>query len=417
MKLLLVVLVAFLAGNVYSQSVKSEDVKYTYVKLPTNPVQSKVSNYQSMITSSSEAENAKILSQFEKDKALAEADYQRELAEYPAKAKTADEKYEKEMAAYNAKSTATKVIEKQLLNENSKPVKEYVAQPYRRTIAQPILKSSYDYPSLAATYLKLDGFNKSAENAIFYLVNIQGFEHAQPMIKSETKKEVSRVNNVTTTNDVTYYYVEFTYRNPMSVRVTSPTNQELLFVAPTELSEYKTYKSTSAKSYPSSDFSALLKTTEESILRDNLTFINHLVNDKIGYENTARETSLDYIKSKNEEYTDFNEAYNNAMAGLKTLVSNEVSAKQKLTSAVEKWNELLKESDIENKKARIDKDATIAIYFNLLECYFALRNSVDAEKIISELEKIDISNREKKLKEKYVSLYQDLTIRKTANGI
>ena len=36
----------------------------------------------------------------------------------------AGEFYDKEMEAYNSKSTAAKVIERQLLNENSKPVKD-----------------------------------------------------------------------------------------------------------------------------------------------------------------------------------------------------------------------------------------------------------------------------------------------------
>lgn len=401
----------------FGQNLKSEDIKYNYSKLPTNPIQPRVANYMSSMSSSSDEENAKMLAQYEKDKAQAEADYQREMAEYPGKVKAADEKFEKEMAAYNEKSLAKKIVEKQLLNENTKPVKDYVPQPYRRTVPQPNVKTSYDYPSLAATYLKLDGFSKLPDNALSYHVNMQGFEHSQPMVKTEVKKEATRINNVSTVADVTYYFVEFTYRNPMSVRVANAANQEIYFVAPTELSEYKTYKSTSTKTSPSSDYAAILKTVEEKVLKENLTFINHLVNDRIGYEITPRETSLDYIKSKNDEYNDYNDAYNNALAGLKTLITNEESAKQKLALAVEQWNTILKESDIYNKKARIDKDVTTAIYFNLLECYFALRNNTEAESILSILERMDISNRDKKLKEKYVTLFMDLAGRKNANGL
>lgn len=409
--------ISLMAGTLLGQSVKSEDLKYNYSKLPTNPLQPRVANYQSSLSSSSDEENAKLLAQYEKDKAQAEADYQREMSEYPGKVKAADEKFEKEMAAYNEKSLTKKIVEKQLLNENTKPVKEYVPQPYRRTIPQPNVKTTYDYPSLAATYLKLDGFNKLSDNALSYHVNMQGFEHSQPMIKTEVRKEATRVNNVSTTADVTYYFVEFTYRNPMSVRVVNAANQEIYFVAPTELSEFKTYKSTSTKTSPSYDHSAILKSVEEKVLKENLTFINHLVNDRIGYEITPRETSLDYVKSKNDEYADYNDAYNNALAGLKTLTTNEESAKQKLTLAVEQWNTILKESDLDNKKARIDKDVTTAIYFNLLECYFALRNNTDAETVLSILERMDISNRDKKLKEKYVTLFLDLAGRKNANGL
>jgi len=321
------------------------------------------------------------------------------------------------LAAYNDKSLAKKILEKQLLNENTKPVKDYVPQPYRKNVSKPNVKTSYDYPSLAATYLKLDGYNKLSDNALSYHVNMQGFEHSQPSVKTEVRKEATRVNNVSTTADVTYYYVEFTYRNPMSVRVANSLDQEIFFVAPTELSDFKTYKSTASKTYPSTDYIALFKTVEDKVLKENLTFINHLVNDKIGYEVTLRETSLDYVKSKGDEYSDFNEAYNNAEAGFKTLVTNEETAKSKLKMAIDQWTKILGESDLTNKKARIDKDITVAIYFNLIECHFALRNVAEAEAILSALERMDIPNRDKKLKEKYITLFLDLAGRKTANGI
>jgi hypothetical protein len=417
MKINFFVVFFILGGIVFGQNIKSEDLKYNYVKLPTTPIQPRVANYQSSLSSASDEENAKILAQYEKDKAQADADYDREMAEYPVKVKAADEKYEKAMAEYNDKSLAKKILEKQLLNENTKPVKDYVPQPYKRNVSKPDIKTVYDYPSLASTYLKLDGFSKGTDNALSYHVNMQGFEHSQPAVKTEIKKEAKVVNGTSTTADVTYYWVEFTYRNQMSVRVANAANQDIYFVAPTELAEFKTYKTTSSKTAPSSDYAALFRTVEEKVLKDNLTFINHLVNDRIGYEITERETSLDYVKSKKDEYQDVTDAYNDQLLGLKSLITNETVAKEKLNKAAAQWLTILKESDVANKKARIDKDVTISIYFNLLECYFPLRNNADAEMILSTLERMDISNRERKLKEKYAALFLDLSGRKVANGL
>ena len=417
MKINLFVVFFILGGVVFGQNIKSEDLKYNYVKLPTTPIQPRVANYQSSLSSASDEENAKILAQYDKDKAQADADYDREMAEYPVKVKAADEKYEKAMAEYNDKSLAKKILEKQLLNENTKPVKDYVPQPYKRNVSKPDIKTVYDYPSLASTYLKLDGFSKGTDNALSYHVNMQGFEHSQPAVKTEIKKEAKVVNGTSTTADVTYYWVEFTYRNQMSVRVANAANQDIYFVAPTELAEFKTYKTTSSKTAPSSDYAALFRTVEEKVLKDNLTFINHLVNDRIGFEITERETSLDYVKSKKDEYQDVTDAYNDQLLGLKSLITNETVAKEKLNKAAAQWLTILKESDVANKKARIDKDVTISIYFNLLECYFPLRNNADAEMILSTLERMDISNRERKLKEKYAALFLDLSGRKVANGL
>ena len=413
---ILLLLIAFTV-SLKAQNIKSDDITYSFVKLPSKPVMPKVENYYSTITSAYEAENNKLTAQFEADKARAEADYQREMSEYPVKLKAADDKYAKEMEAWNQKSTASKIVEKQLLNENNRPVKDYVANPYRRTISPPVLKTSYDYPSLAATYLRIDGYKKADINALSYAVTLQGFEHSQPTIKSEVKKEVSRVNNVSTTYDVTYYYIEYTYRHPMSVRVANANNQEIIYLAPMELTAYKTYKSTSSKVAPSSDFSGLIRTSEEAILKENLTFINHLVNDQIGFEVTPRTTSLDYVKSKNDAHADVMEAYNNQMTGLKSLTVNETLATQKLNVAIEAYTKILLESDLLDKKARIDKDVTVSIYFNMLEAYFALRKTTEAEAIMATLSQLDLSNREKKFKEKYAEAFLDLTNRKAVNGL
>ena len=121
MKTFLSLLVISIALNIFSQNIKSEDLKYNYVKLPSTPIQPRILNYQSYLSSSSDEENAKILAEYEKAKAQADADYDREMAEYPMKVKAADEKYEKAMAEYNDKSLAKKILEKQFLNDLPHP--------------------------------------------------------------------------------------------------------------------------------------------------------------------------------------------------------------------------------------------------------------------------------------------------------
>jgi hypothetical protein len=72
---------------------------------------------------------------------------------------------------------------------------------------------------------------------------------------------------------------------------------------------------------------------------------------------------------------------------------------------------------VNDKKARIDKDITTAIYFDLLECYFATRNVTEADAVFKELGKLDLSNRDKKQKEKMEELFFDLNNRKAVNGL
>jgi hypothetical protein len=415
--LFVAIALAFNSFQSFAQSVKGESITYSYVKLPSNPVKPRPAFYQSFVTAAYEVENQKLLAQFEADKAQAEADYQREMAEYPNRLKAADDKYAKEMEAWNAKSTASKIVEKQVLNENNHPVKDYVAQPYRRTINPPVLKTSYDYNALASTYLFIDGIEKGPNNALNYTVTLQGFDATPAKIVTEQKTEVSIVNNVKTTNNVNYYHIEFTYRHPMSFKVANATNQEIYAAAPAEFTEYKLYKGAATKTQPSMDVSAALKAMEDKCLQDNLKVINHMVNDRIGFEKTDETFELYYVKSKNESHNDIQDAYNAAQLGFKMLTTNEAQAKIKLEEANAIWKKALEESDIENKKARIDKDVTIAIYFNLLESYFALRNIAEADVILQTLGRMDISNRDKKQREAYEQAYLDLKLRMAANGL
>ncbi len=417
MKKTTLILALALGLNAFAQSVKGEQLTYTYVKLPTNPVQPKPAFYQAFVNAAYEVENQKLLDQFEKDKAQAEADYQREMAEYPNRLKAADDKYAKEMEAWNAKSTASKILEKQVLNENNHPVKDYVAQPYRRTVSPPVLKTTYDYNSLASTYLKIDGLEKGSNNALNYTVTLQGFEATPARIVSEVKKETTVANGASSTKDVTYYHLEFTYRHPMSFRVSNAANQEIYAAAPAEFTEFKTYKSTAAKTQPSTDASAAIKAMEDKCLQENLKIINHMVNDRIGFERTEETFELYFVKSKNESHNDILDAYNAATLGFKMLATNEAQGKAELDKAIAIWKKALEESDITNKKARIDKDVTIAIYVNLLEAYFALRNTNEADVILQTLGRMDLSNRDKKQVEAYQKAYLDLKLRMAANGL
>jgi hypothetical protein len=417
MKTSLLLFTLIFSGFLFSQSVKGEDITFTYVKLPSNPITPKPTNYLSYVTASYEAENQKLLTQFEADKAQAEADYQREMAELPNKQKASDEKYEREMKAWNEKSTASKIIESKVLNENNRPVKDYVPQPYRRSVSAPAIKTAYDYNSLASTYLHIDGFEKGSNNSMIYTVTLQGFESTAPRVVSEVKKEVSRVNNVSTTSDVTYYHLEFTYRHPMSFRVSNANNMEIYAASPAELTEFKTYKGPATKTSPSTEITAMLKTMEDKILQDNLTAINHMVNDRIGFEKTDRKTEIFYVKSKNESHNDILDAYNAATLGFKLFGTSEEQGTLKLNEAINLWKTALLESEIDNKKARIDKDVTIALYYNLLEAYFILRNTTDADGILTTMGRMDLSNRDKKDLEKYNELYLNLKLRKAANGL
>jgi hypothetical protein len=399
----------------FSQKIKSEAVSYSYVQLPLTPLSKNITNYQSSIFAVYEAENQRKNEAYEAEMAVAEAEYQKELALYPAQVKAAEDTYANEMAEWEKKSLAEKVLEKQLLNENSKPVKQIPSAPYKRYVAKPTLQRSYDYTALAGTYLTLGGFSNLPTDAVKIEVTLNGFDYTRPVQLSEIKKEVSYVNGASTSTNVAYYHVEFSYRHSMSVKVTLPDGKELFYLSPQELNTYKVYKSAESKSMQYSNEEQLVQMFEEKILQDNLKFIGDLVNDRIGFKPTDRVGNLSYIKSKDDTYSDLMRAFNEATSALKNLKDDEVVASTKLLGVIQTYQQALFESDLTNKKARIDKDVTTMIHFNMMEIYFALKDVTAAENTLSALNGLDLSNSDRKEKEAYEKQIVDLKKRIAAN--
>jgi hypothetical protein len=306
-------------------------------------------------------------------------------------------------------------VEKEVLGESNKPVKTLPSEPRMAYVQEPDLKTSYDYKALANSYLQLDGYENKSENAVNILVTFYGFDYTQPHAMTLQKDMVRSGSGPTQTYKATYYYTEFSYRHPMSVKVAEPGGKEILNLTPQELNTYKIYKTSETQTPQQINQQMLIKTYEEKILQQNLVFINNLLNDTYGYQRTLRKTELYYVKSKDDLYKDLLVAFNDASSGLKTLLDNASDAKGKLQSALQVWNAALQESDPKNKKARIDKDVTIAVCFNMLEGYFALGNSIGAEKIFNVLNGIDLSSRDRKLKEEYEALFNDFKKRVAAN--
>ena len=187
-----------------AQNIKDETVEYKYIKLPLNPVPAGISNYQSTIVAPYEVDNKKKKDDYEAEKKRAEDDYQNEKAAYPAKVKEAEDKFTREMEAWKKKSLGEKVLEKQVLGENNKPIKQLPYQPYLKTVPSPELKTSYDYPVVASTYLILDGFTNKPEDAVKIDVTLYGFDYTEPRQLSEQKNVASYANGQTSTGSATF---------------------------------------------------------------------------------------------------------------------------------------------------------------------------------------------------------------------
>nr|WP_315422861.1 hypothetical protein [uncultured Pedobacter sp.] len=400
-------------STVKAQKLKTEEIAYSYSRLPSTAIKN-VKHYQVTFEPAYEAKNKELLEEYRQKKKEAQEKYRNDVAAYSTLVKAANERYEKAMADYNKKTLGAKIVEKSLL-DNSKPKKEVIQQPYMENIAPPKLQASYDYKTVADTYIQLDGYEKNPADALKIIVLLYGFDYTIPRTINEEQERQSFGDGKSSSYKVTLYHTEFSYRYPMAVKVYTPQGSEILSITPPELNSYKIYKSANTDRPVEINGELLIKTHQEKVLQENLGFINNLLNDKFGYSTVNKTATLYYIKNGDADYADLTTAFNEASSGLLMLQQDRSTGVEKLKKACDIWNTALKESDISNKKSRINKDVTIGIYFNLLESYFAIGDAAAGQNTLGKLNTLSLSNTERVTKLGFDKLFSELKKRQSQN--
>jgi hypothetical protein len=398
-------------GTSYAQKLKTEFIKYSYKRPPALPITG-ITHYQVSLQPAFEGRNVELLKEYNQQRTEAEIKYRNDLNAWAVQVKAANERYDRDLAEYNKKSLGTKVAEKAML-DNRKPVRQFIPKPYMETVQKPELQSTYDYSVVGNTYIRLDGYENMPANALKIQVLLYGYDHTQPRTMDEERSNLSIGGGRASTTKSVLYHTEFSYRYPMAVKVYTPDGKELLNVTPPELNSYKIYQSPATDMPTKINAELLLKTAQEKVLQDNLQFINHLLNDKYGYTSVDRNISLYYIKGGDDGYTDLTTAFNEASSGLLMLEQDATLAKVKLQKACALWGTAIKEADMNNKKARINKDIATGIYFNMLEAYFAQGNVPDGQNILEKMNSMSMSNSDRRLKLEYEMLFAELKSRQS----
>jgi hypothetical protein len=162
-------LLAFLLPSVavMAQKIDDHEVEFDYVRLPKNPAAKATKTYSSEVVLAYEVP---ILA----EQAKAQQEYDAALNDFPgfvkaeeARHKERVDKYNADMAAWKEKSVASKIVEKELLHENNKPVDPGPfyppTKPYLRVVPH---EKIFSKDMLNSTYLKLDGCTARARQRL-----------------------------------------------------------------------------------------------------------------------------------------------------------------------------------------------------------------------------------------------------------
>ena len=128
-----------------------------------------------------------------------------------------------------------------------------------------------------------------------------------------------------------------------------------------------------------------IKMLEDKAVTDNLKEINDFINDNYGFRSVERKTEIFTVKEKKHTYQDYKLAYISASEGYSKLVSESEVGFKKLNEAIAMWETALEESDVDNKKARINEKVTLVTYYNLADAYIHTNQFDKANNVMNQL--------------------------------
>lgn len=394
-----------LAGVAQAQNINRQSITFKYTRLPMVPINDGSNQYS--------VEAIMTYQQRSQDSA---AWYEQQKKNYFTQMESALEAWNVQRAnAQRAYYTQLSQYETQVNSGNTTAVAPVAPQyfPFTYNVPWPkkpmVLKEIN--PSSVTAAVNILGMKQSAGYPVKITLTWEGFE------KGTIKEEKQG------TGAATKYRFVIMYRHPVSCKAEFPGKGIVLNEKIQNTEEFRFFRTQEFKTR--GEFQLWWLDNEEKFwqerqdqaILDNVSGINTFLNDKFGYVEMTRKTDLFTIKSKDFDYSDYQKAFQAAQDGMSKIQYKDKQAevKLKLQEAADIYNKALAESDLNNRKARIDKHVTAATYVNLAEVYVWLGDWSNAEITIGKAENIDIGKYNRECRE-LKGILADRKIRAQANG-
>ena len=386
-----------------AQDIDYNDLKFDYIQLPMKPLQDRsIKNSQSKVVLKYMDDINAAKGSYQDRVRKAEEDYQKAMEFYYVQLKLADDQYNKEMEEWNKKSLA----EKLLLGDKNKPQKKYIAQPYKQMPVEQKYQKSFDTDMLASKYFKVEGFN-NAPGGLVITVKLLGFDSQEPELQTSTVNTVNAQKQQVT---ITKYKYLVKYKHPVgySAELFGNVIHEDYPVETTNYSSIVTQEfdnQGSLQSWWNGAKDGFIANLQERVMNENCQKLGTMISDMFGYRKINYATELMTVDEK-KNYDDIKEAYTAAIAGYSALVNDQTKAAAipNLRKAIDIWENAMKESNIESRKARIDRGVTKGLLVNLQQAYMWIDEYDKSDACYQKLMALDPDNTNKKRAERIKAL-------------
>jgi len=359
MKYFSLITLLVLASYIHSQSIKDNKVSINYIQLPKKKVDQSISTFFTIYKDSYNNHNNRQLSIYQFKVDSAEADQQAKITAW-------QELYNFKKEAYLASLSTWKqnAVKEIVTTKPVEPIWPKYPEPY--FLFPPTLTKPYN-------------------ELMSKTVNIAGYSNGNSGIEIEIDNlglEILSVKGKYTAQNKSYI-VTAKYKMPVIIKTSFNGNilvqkqyhnnigNHIIFNGKTEY-DYEIWKINIKK-----ENKDIWLSLQRNLWNSALDNIKSVLNSEIGYPNKKENTEIYVVKKFQEfSYDKLLEALTFAQTGYAAMAldRNKATAKKSLKMAIDIWEKELEETDLQNKKSRINAKISGLISANLADAYFWMEN-------------------------------------------
>lgn len=380
----LTLLCLLFCSHMFAQNIDDNFVTFNYTQLPLINIEENYRSYGFEVMTDVEDANSDSTQMYQMRLDMAVASYQKEMETWLSK-----------MSLLQQQENTSGLS--QTANYPDKPSLELVLKPVNNTSS----------PSASAEGISISGFNKGAGGLLIKYT-------LQPL--NNVRFQYSRKGSGATTK----YAYTCKYMLQVNVTVEHP-DKGVIYDETMGTQQTKSlgkFKSTY-------DFQKWFMNNRDGFYADieglgrkaAIQSSASVLENTFGYVNKSRKAEIYSVKKyKDYDYTDVVMAYDKTSEGL-LLVRNSVDrsdAQETLDEAREMWHLILEESNLQNKKERINAKISAMIWCNLAEIAVWMAEFNEADNQVSKTKNSGVLKAKSHIK-KEVSFYKDQRTRWEAN--
>ena len=352
----------------FAQRALSEKISYFNVRTPNNPLEESIKSYKAIVeipyTLTVEELSTQSLAEFEIEKANhaqvvkdSEAEFEERLAGHDEEVAKAEARYDKEMKHFKDLS----LLERLALTDQGKkpqlrvPAKPRYVEPREPVYVQPNLDDHLIFDNqVLADNVELLGYEKGNDLLIVINITKMAFQDngGQTFYAQPTNLKVMKGATVI---DEKNFDEEFQF-------LTSSNSNTI------NLDRY-----------------------EKNNVKKIMTDIGTYINEEFGFIPVASTITIEFPKNKKREYDVLENAKIKAISAYRKMKKDASGdtrqrAIDELIAVRDLWKSELAKIDYKDKKALMNKDVAVMIFYNLMQVDISLKDKAQAEETLALLQ-------------------------------